>query len=147
MARKQLKITIADEGRDKGKVFVLTEMAARPGHDWATRALFAIMNGGVDIPDDFMGAGWAGLAAIGIKALGKVHVDAAKPLMDELLECVTIQPDAGKPEVTRKWIDDDFEEITTIFRLQKDVLLLHVNFPTAAGRSTSAPAAEAATAS
>lgn len=141
MARKQLKLTISDDGRDKGKVFVLTEMAARPGHAWATRALFAIMNAGVDIPENFMGAGWAAIAAVGLKALGAVNVDAAMPLMDELLQCVEIMPDPAKPAVVRLPIDDDFEEIKTIFQLQKEALLLHVNFPMTAAPSISDPAA------
>ena len=130
MARKTLKLKIKDEGRDLGKTFVITEMSARHGHQWATRALFAVMNGGVEIPDNIMSAGLAGLAAIGIQALGQVSIDVAEPLLDELLECVEIMPDPGKPEVTRALIDDDLEEIATIFKLQKEVLALHINFST-----------------
>lgn len=132
MARKILKLNITDEGRDKGKTFVITEMAARRGHQWATRALFGIMNAGVEIPDNIMSAGFAGVAAIGIKALGKLSIEVAEPLLDELLDCVVIMPDAKKPEVTRALIDDDLEEIVTIFKLQKEVLALHINFSMAA---------------
>jgi hypothetical protein len=130
MARKILKLKIKDEGRDLGKTFVITEMSARRGHQWATRALFAVMNGGVEIPDNIMSAGLAGLAAIGVQALGQVSIDVAEPLLDELLDCVEIMPDPGKPEVTRALIDDDLEEIATIFKLQKEVLALHINFST-----------------
>ena len=93
-----------------------------------TRALFAIMNGGIDIPENIMGAGFAGLAAVGVKALGNVSVEVAEPLLSELLECVQIMPDPNKPEVTRNLIDDDFEEVLTIFKLQKEVIQLHVDF-------------------
>jgi hypothetical protein len=134
MARKVLKLKISDPGRDLGKVFVLTEMAARRGHQWATRALFAVMNGGVEIPDNIASAGFAGLAAIGVKALGHVSVHVAEPLLDELLQCVEIMPDASKPEVTRTLIDDDIEEVATIFRLQKEVLSLHIDFFTDAAK-------------
>ena len=138
MARRILKLNITDEGRDKGKTFVITEMAARRGHQWATRALFGIMNAGVEIPDNIMSAGFAGLAAIGVKALGNVSIDVAEPLLDELLECVVIMPDPNKPEVIRNLIDDDLEEIATIFRLQKEVLSLHIDFFTNASSLTSA---------
>ena len=138
MARKVLKLNITDEGRDKGKTFMITEMAARRGHQCATRALFGIMNAGVEIPDNIMSAGFAGVAAIGIKALGKLSIDVAEPLLEELLDCVVIMPDVKKPEVTRALIDDDLEEIATIFRLQKEVLSLHIDFFTNASSSTSA---------
>lgn len=128
MARKILKYKVTDAGRDQGKVFLITEMPARSGHAWATRALFAVMNGGVEIPDNIASAGFAGIAAIGIKALGHVAVDVAEPLLNELMQCVEVIPDPGKPEVTRSLIDDDIEEVATIFLLQKEVLALHVNF-------------------
>ena len=137
MARKVLKLKISDAGRDLGKTFVLTEMPARRGHQWATRALFAIMNAGVEIPDNIMSAGFAGIAAIGVKALGRVSVDVAEPLLAELMECVEIMPDPARPEVTRSVIDDDLEEVLTIFKLQKEVLSLHVDFFTNAAQSTS----------
>jgi hypothetical protein len=138
MARKVLKYKVTDIGRDAGKVFVITEMPARKGHQWATRALFAVMNAGVEIPDNIASAGFAGIAAIGLKALGKVPAYAAEPLLDELLACVEIMPDPGRPEVTRGLIDDDMEEVKTIFMLQKEVLNLHVTFFMDAAQSTTA---------
>ena len=132
MARKELRYTVSAEGRDKGKVFVLTEMSARRGHAWATRALFAVMNGGVDLGDGLIGAGFAGLAAVGIKALGNISVNVGAPLMDELFSCVVIMPDPSKPQVTRPLIDDDTEEVATLFLLQKEVLGLHIDFFTSA---------------
>lgn len=138
MARKVLKLKITAEGRDSGKTFVLTEMAARKGHQWATRALFAVMNAGVEIPDNIASSGFAGIAAVGIKALGRVPAEMAEPLLDELLGCVEIMPDPARPEVTRGLIDDDLEEVATIFKLQKEVLALHVDFFTSAAPLTSA---------
>ncbi len=126
MARKELKFKVTDEGRDKDKVFLITEMAARPGHQWASRMLFAIMNAGIDIPENVVDAGFAGIAAIGIKAIGNVPYERAEPLLAELFTCVSIIPDPSKPNVMRSLIDDDTEEISTLFRLQKEVLALHV---------------------
>ena len=136
--RKVLKYKVADAGRDQGKTFVITEMAARSGHAWATRALFAVMNGGIDIPDNILNAGFAGIAALGVKALGRVSVDIAQPLLDELLSCVEIMPDPAHPTVLRSLIDDDIEEVLTIFNLQKQVLALHVDFFTSAKPTTTA---------
>lgn len=139
MARKVMKYTIqSDGGRDAGKAFLLTEMPARAGHAWATRALFAVMNSGIEIDDGLLQSGFAGLAAVGIKALSRVPFEVAQPLLHDLLSCVEIMPNADRPEVVRRLIDDDTEEIKTLFALQKEVLSLHMDFFTAAAQSTSA---------
>jgi hypothetical protein len=62
----------------------------------------------------------------------------AEPLLDELLTCVEFMPDPARPEVVRSLIDDDIEEVATIFKLQKEVLALHVDFLKGASALTSA---------
>ena len=142
--RKTLTYT-ASAGRDAGKIFLITEMAARPAHKWATRALFAVMNAGLEVPDEYKDAGFAGLAAVVssgdtqllamfIRTLGKLDVAVAMPLLDELLDCVEIIPDPSNPNVKRKMWDEDIEEVSTIFALQKEVLVLHMGFFTGGGR-------------
>lgn len=137
MARKILTLKIEAAGRDAGKAFVITEMPARAAHSWATRALFAVMNAGIEIPDDLTTAGMAGIAAVGLQALGRVPSAVAEPLLNELLSCVDAMPDPGNPAITRRLIDDDVEEVATLFRLQKAVLSLHVDFFTGASPLTS----------
>lgn len=134
MARKQATVTISAEGRDKGKVFVLTELSAYDAEDWAGRALFALMNAGVEIPDNIAEAGLAGVAALGIKAIVKLPFDSAKPLLDKMMGCVQIQP---SPNVVRALIDDDIEEVATLLQLRKQVLGLHMDFSMAVAPSTS----------
>ena len=134
MARKQATVTISAEGRDKGKVFVLTELPAYEAEDWAGRALFALMNAGVDIPDNIAEAGLAGVAALGIKALTKLPYDSAKPLLDSMMKCVQIQP---SPTVTRALVADDIEEVATLLTLRKQILGLHMDFSMAVAQSTS----------
>lgn len=134
--RKVATITIAAPGRDKGKVFILTEMSAWRSEEWAARAIFAMMNAGVEIPENIAKAGLAGIAALGIQSLTKVSFDAAKPLLDEMMSCVQVQP---SPNVTRALIEDDIEEVATLLQLRKEVLGLHVNFSTAGAPSTSEP--------
>lgn len=133
MARKEITF-IATTDRDKGKKFLITEMSARAGHAWATRALLALMSSGVDIDDDIASRGLAGLATLAMSALGKVPAAAAGPLLDELLDCVQ----SVQEKATRKWIDDDFEEIATIFQLQKAVLAMHIEPFISGGPLTSA---------
>lgn len=125
MTRKTAVVTIESRGRDKGKVFVLTELPTYESEEWAGRALFALMGAGVEIPDNIAEAGLAGVAAMGIKALTKLSYDAAKPLLDKMLECIQIQP---SPSVTRALIDGDIEEVSTMIKLRKEILNLHLSF-------------------
>ena len=142
--RKEL-IYKATNGRDSGKEFLITEMSARKAHSWATRALFAVMNAGLEVPEEYSDAGFAGLAAVVssgdkellgmfIKTLGKVDEKLAEPLFDELLECVQILPDASNHNIRRKLMDEDIEEFATIFTLQKEALVLHMGFFTGEGQ-------------
>ena len=141
MARKQITLTIGAEGRDKGKVFILTELSAYDAEEWAGRALFSLMNAGVEIPDNIAEAGLAGVAAMGMKALAKLPFDSAKPLLDKMMDCVQIQP---SPNVTRELMSGDVEEVATLFTLRKKVLGLHLDFFTAAAPSISGSKSTAA---
>lgn len=132
MARKELIFT-ATAGRDSGKRFLITEMSARAGHAWATRAILALMSSGMEISDDIASKGLAGLATMALSALGKIPADQAAPLLDELLTCVQSMQEAG----TRRLVESDFEEIKTIFELQKAVFSLHTKPFISGGPSTS----------
>lgn len=132
MARKTSTVTIEDEGRDFGKVFILTEMPSDQGEQWAIRALLALSNAGVNLPDGAAAAGFAGFAAAGIEALGKLSFDIAKPLLDEMFECVQIKPSVNVPaRPVLGGVGGDIEEIKTRFKLRMAVLSLHVNFSVA----------------
>ncbi|CAB3854632.1 hypothetical protein [Achromobacter anxifer] len=141
MARKQISLTIGAEGRDKGKVFILTELSAYDAEEWAGRALFSLMNAGVEIPDNIAEAGLAGVAAMGMKAIANLPFDSAKPLLDKMMDCVQIQP---SPNVTRELMSGDIEEVATLFTLRKKILGLHLDFFTAAAPSISGSKSTAA---
>lgn len=134
--RKSATFT-ASAGRDAGKVFKLTEMSADDAERWAMRAFFALMNAGVEIPDDIAIMGLAGIAQIGIKALTKVQFEAAEPLLQDMMDCVQLIPDPSKPNVQRALIDGDIEEIQTRLQLRKAVFDLHVEFLKSDALSTS----------
>ncbi len=126
--RKGIQYTVEDEGRDHGKVFKITEMAADDAERWALRAFFALMNAGIDIPDNIVEMGFAGIAQIGLQALGRVPYEAAEPLLADMMECVQIIPDPGKPNVVRALIESDIEEVMTRLKLRKAVFDLHTEF-------------------
>jgi len=135
MARKQKTVTISEAGRDQGKVFLLTELSAYESEEWAARALFALMNAGVEIPENIAQAGLSGVAALGMQAVTRLPFESAKPLLDKMMTCVQIQPSPG---VVRALVDDDIEEVKTRIELRKQVLDLHLSFFTPAASSTSA---------
>jgi hypothetical protein len=127
--RKEIDVTIADEGRDKGKVFHIIEMPALRAEKWATKALFALAQAGVDLPADLLTGGMSGIAILGIQALLNVKYQVAEPLIDEMMTCVQIK----EAHITRPLTQDDIEETRTFFTLRGEVLKLHVGFSTAGG--------------
>lgn len=142
--RKTSNYTVEAEGRDHGKVFVITEMSAADAEDWAFRVMLALMANNVDLPEGFETLGMAGLAQIGLKSLsGLKHADA-KPLLNELFRCVQIRTDPKNPQVIRDFIDDDTEEVMTRVNLRMEVLKLHIDFSQAAGSSIFGQAKKAA---
>jgi len=128
MARKVSNYTVTKEGRDLGKTFVITEMPASRAEAWATRALLALMAGGVELPDGFERMGMAGMAEVGIKAISGLKWEVAEPLLAEMFECVQIMPDKSKPSIVRDLIEQDIEEIVTRFDLRMEVWNLHTGF-------------------
>jgi len=159
MARKTLTVMITAEGRDKGKMFVLTEMSATQAEKWAARALLALGASGVEIPDGIEGQGLAGVAAIGIRAFAGLPWHLAEPLLDEMFRCVSFVPNPSQPNVVRgtavgavgPMVEDDIEEIATRVRLREEVISLHLGFSISAyiskfrQASTMTPAATSST--
>lgn len=143
MARSTLIYTVNDENRDRGKTFVLTELPASQAEAWAMRALLALMAGGVNMPDGFEKLGMAAMAELGIKALSGLQWQIAKPLLDEMWECVRIMPDPKNAKIIRNLIEEDIEEISTRVKLRAEVWKLHAGFLKAVAPSVS-PQSEAA---
>jgi hypothetical protein len=125
------------DGRDQGKLFLITEMSATQGEEWAMRAMLALMQSDVDVPEDFLELGMAALAQMGLRSLSKIKWELAKPLMQELMDCIQIIPDPHKTHVVRPLIESDIEEIVTRATLKWEVLNLHVDFSQAADLSKS----------
>lgn len=130
-------VAAKEQGRDHGKVFQITEMPASKAEAWALRAFLALAAGNQDIPelDRIRTLGMAGIAILGFKALSGLDYDKAKPLFDEMFDCVRIVPDPSKPEVVRKLVEDDIEDVATRMKLRMEVFSLHTGFSLAGVRS------------
>lgn len=149
MARKTLIYTVQDEGRDSGKVFLLTEMPSSKAERWAIRAFLAMAKGGIELPEGMEHQGFAGLAKVGLGLLLQIPYEMAEPLLDEMMECVQVIPNPSNRAVVRALIEDDIEEVATRIKIRKEVFGLHVNFSLAGAKSTSesVPAQESAASS
>ena len=125
--RKVIDITITDEGRDKNKVFHIREMGAMQAEEWSIRALLALTKAGVDLGGIDPGVGMAAFAGSAFSALigGGMSFADLKPLLDDMLTCVTLRLGAS---AYRQLLADDIEEVGTLFRLRTEVFKLHVDF-------------------
>lgn len=130
MARITKYVVITDEGRDKGKCFLVKEMSALQAEKWAARAWLALAHSGLEIPQEFVQAGFAGLALATINMVAHVKFEQLEPLLDEMMRCVRIMPDRANPDVVRDLVDnggdgDDIEEVSTRLKLRGEVFNLH----------------------
>ena len=141
MARRTKDLTIVDRG--EAKLFRLTEMSAFAAEKWAARAFLALMKSGLDVPENLTQAGLSGLAAVGIKALGGITPDALLPLLDEMLSCVQVIPDPKHP-MPRALVEEDIDDVSTLFTIRKELLDLHLGFSLAAKLSSYSASAAAA---
>lgn len=140
MARRVEEVWIELDGRDKGKLFKITEMPADQAEWWAMRAWMALSKAGIVMPDgtDAEQGMWA-VAAAGIPALSRISPIEAKPLLDEMWQCVKFVPDPTHPLVgVRTPMSQDIEEVATLMHLRLKILTLHIGFSPAGGPSNSA---------
>jgi hypothetical protein len=128
--RKTLEVTISAEGRDKGRVYLITEMPATQLEKWAARALLALASSGVYIPEDVAQAGIAGIARLGLQMLGGIKFPEAEPLMDEMMACVQYRAiDRQHPDIPPRPLNEsDIEEVATRVQLRKEWFTLHTGF-------------------
>jgi hypothetical protein len=149
--RRTKLVTVTDEGRDKGKRFLITEMPASQGESWAFRVLLALTNNNVQVPG--AETGMSGLAELGIKGmirgLSGLPWFVAEPLLQEMFQCIQACPDPKNPSFVRALEpaesgDYDIEEIWTRVMLRKEIFQLHVDFSSAAIQSLFGKAKEAA---
>lgn len=134
--RKTATITITAEGRDKGRVYFLTEMSSHNTEDWALRVFLALGKAGITLP---AGIDWeevknepsafmALIASTGFNIFGGISPYDVAPILAEMMQCVQIIPDPSRPQVVRSLVDDDIDEVATRIQLRKEVVALHTDF-------------------
>jgi hypothetical protein len=129
----------ATELRDKGKRFKITEMPAMQAEKWAARFFLALAKSGIDIPSDIAQQGMAGVAIVALRTLGGVDWQLAEPLLDEMFKCVAIYLPNNATQTRPPTMQDDIEEVKTLWDLRKEVLELHLGFSIAEGLSRFTP--------
>lgn len=130
--RESKIVPVTDEGRDKGKVFVITEMPAWVAEKWSYRLILALARAGVDVKA-IEGTGVAGVFAAGIMAMPMLDWRDAEPLLDEMMDYIKIKPDPRtdyvRPLVRSETGEgDDVEEVETFLALRSAFMELHTRF-------------------
>lgn len=125
--RKEIIFTVEADGRDKGKQFIITEMSASAAEWWAIRAIMALSRGSQGLDFDPQTAGLYELAMLGLRGLPYANAGEIRPLLDEMMGCITVRPDTSKT-ITRALIEDDIEEMQTRVDLRQAWIELHLGF-------------------
>ncbi|EMC1808308.1 hypothetical protein ACNEVU_000989 [Escherichia coli] len=135
MARKEIPFIVEEEGRDKGKEFLITEMSAWDA-DTLAQDIFRAMGDSnySSIPADVIAMGCAGLATVGLSVISASSPEVARQLRDRLMSTVDIIITSEGQRQQRKVNGSlDFEEVSTIRSLLDKVFEINFNFLTIAG--------------
>ena len=138
--RQKKPITIETEGRDKGKHFLITELSSYEAEQWVWRLIPVLAQAGIEVSDEDLKGGFAGIAAMGAAAVLRMPYAFVKSLLDEMLPCIQYQhhDKHGKalPLAEIQMNENcQIEEVSTWFQLRKAVIDLHINPTQAAGGS------------
>ncbi|EOW7155788.1 TPA: hypothetical protein ACPZQZ_002176 [Yersinia enterocolitica] len=129
MSRKQITYTVEDEGRDKGKEFIITEMSAWDAEELSEEIYRAMGHGEFNsLPADVVSMGVAGLATVGVSVLAAAPASVSRPISDRILSTVKIVITNEGKDITRSLKPIDFEEISTIRTLKDKVFELNFGF-------------------
>ncbi|ELZ3993183.1 TPA: hypothetical protein SBJ50_002953 [Yersinia enterocolitica] len=129
MSRKQITYIVEDEGRDKGKEFIITEMSAWDAEELSEEIYRAMGHGEFNsLPADVVAMGVAGLATVGVSVLAAAPASVSRPIADRILSTVEIVITNEGKDITRAIKPIDFEEISTIRTLKDKVFELNFGF-------------------
>ncbi|EBQ7172460.1 hypothetical protein BRR76_18005 [Salmonella enterica] len=135
MARKEIPFIVEEEGRDKGKEFLITEMSAWDADSLAQDIFRAMGDSNYSsIPPDVIAMGCAGLATVGLSIISASSPEVARQLRDRLMSTVDIIiTNDGKRQQRKVNGSLDFEEVSTIRSLLDKVFQVNFDFLTIAG--------------
>lgn len=135
MARKEIPFIVEEDGRDKGKEFLITEMSAWDADSLAQDIFRAMGDSNYSsIPADVIAMGCAGLATVGLSVISASSPEVARQLRDRLMSTVDIViTNDGKRQQRKVNGSLDFEEVSTIRSLLDKVFQVNFDFLTIAG--------------
>lgn len=135
MARKEIPFIVEEEGRDKGKEFLITEMSAWDADSLAQDIFRAMGDSNYSsIPADVIAMGCAGLATVGLSVISASSPEVARQLRDRLMSTVDIViTNDGRRQQRKVNGSLDFEEVSTIRSLLDKVFQVNFDFLTIAG--------------
>lgn len=135
MARKEIPFIVEEEGRDKGKEFLITEMSAWDADSLAQDIFRAMGDSNYSsIPADVIAMGCAGLATVGLSVISASSPEVARQFRDRLMSTVDIIITNDGQRQQRKVNGSlDFEEVSTIRSLLDKVFQVNFDFLTIAG--------------
>lgn len=134
MSRKEIPFIVTDEGRDKGKEFIITEMSAWDADELA-QDIFREMGDSnyTGIPADVIAMGCAGLATVGLSVLSASAPDVSRTLRERLMSTVQVViTHEGKTQMRKVNGSIDFEEVQTIRQVMDQVFKVNFDFLTIA---------------
>lgn len=135
MARKEIPFIVEEDGRDKGKEFLITEMSAWDA-DSLAQDIFRSMGDSnySSIPADVIAMGCAGLATVGLSVISASSPEVSRQLRDRLMSTVDIIiTNDGQRQQRKVNGSMDFEEVSTIRTLLDKVFQVNFGFLTIAG--------------
>ncbi|MEQ9910991.1 hypothetical protein [Pectobacterium polaris] len=133
MARKEITFIVEEEGRDKGKEFLITEMSAWDA-DTLAQDIFRAMGESnyTGIPADVIAMGCAGLATVGLSVISASSPEVSRTMRDRLMATVQIVITHNGDKQVREVKSIDFEEVNTIRTLMDKVFKANFDFLTIA---------------
>lgn len=134
MSRKEISYIVTEEGRDKGKEFIITEMSAWDADELAQDIFRAMGDSNyTGIPADVIAMGCAGLATVGLSVLSASAPDVSRTLRERLMSTVQVViTHEGKTQMRKVNGSIDFEEVQTIRQVMDQVFKVNFDFLTIA---------------
>lgn len=149
--RKEKKIVVNDRGRELA--FVVREMPATKLECFLVRAGLLLAGSGLagsllgggdaespDVAQVMRAAGRMVTSEKGadlLRALGSLDYEKARPLLNDLLGCCTLEGSVAP--LSEETADAVIEDVRTLFALRKEALALNLGFFAPAGPSGSQP--------
>ena len=140
MSRLKENFVVTEDNRDKGKVFILTEMPGEQGELWAIQAAYLIEQAGMDVKPEER-EGMAGLASLERRhghSIGFLRA-IQDPSLEAMWQYVQYEPAPSlPPQPLIKGEACQIEEISTRLQIRMAFMRMHLGFFSRAKAQTSA---------